>query len=338
MCSMTGKIVSLKSLSVFVENDVIFSLLKENSGITLVAFDNNLEIVNKVATFKGMSGFILEAKNGSFLIGIDDKLFLVSDGVKRMVLKTSNPANFFWHATRARNRLFVHEYGESPTGIFTSENSEIWKKLVTNIDIDKHSRHFHCLKYDYYRDWLIAVLGDGCLNKVVYSTDLGINWEILYRGLCQFAPVEVLRTQLVFGMDSGIARGGVGIYRTEIDQWEFIFLKWLGKKVRFAQICDLKKLKNGFWVATLGSPQVIMVSEDLKLWHPLYIEAFSKHFNHHMAVTEGRDFIACSTGSNLLLFEKKEIDLASETKTVMLTTKACVDRLRGLGFNFKHSF
>lgn len=115
---------------------------------------------------------------------------------------------------------------------------------------------------------LLATLGDGCLTRVVYSENLGQSWKSLYKGAWQFVPIVPLKDEIVLGMDSGIARGGVGIYSPSREKWKFIFLKWCNRHVRFAQIADLRQLSNGVWIATLGAPQVILISENLKNWYP----------------------------------------------------------------------
>jgi hypothetical protein len=44
--------------------------------------------------------------------------------------------------------VFVHEYGEPPTGIYVSDDLEDFKLLVSNRDIDPFSRHFHYIAFD----------------------------------------------------------------------------------------------------------------------------------------------------------------------------------------------
>ncbi|MEM4004129.1 MAG: hypothetical protein QXM43_00670 [Desulfurococcaceae archaeon] len=303
--------------------------------MSLQLLNLDLEVVDRVTVFKGSKGFILLAGDDEFLLSIDDKLVLVKGGASKIVLKASNPTNVFWHAVRADDKVFVHEYGSPPTGIYVSEDLERWSRLINNTNIDKRSQHFHCIAHDPYRGWLIATLGDACLTRVAVSEDLR-SWRPLYEGPWQFVPIEVLEDRIVFGMDSGIARGGIGVYNPENDRWDFTFLKWHDGEVRFAQMCDLKRLDNGIWIATLGTPQAVIVSRDLKTWYAAYVEGFDKRFNYNMSIAEGKNFVACSTGNNLLIFEKGELaELGRGAQQVLVAYKAHIDRLKGFGFVLK---
>jgi hypothetical protein len=147
----------------------------------------------------------------------------------------------------------------------------------------------------------------------------------------------VLKDIIVFGMDSGIAKGGVGIYYPDGDKWEFIFLKWKDKSVKHAQFCDLKFLSKGLWMASLGTPQAVMVSSDLRLWYPLFIESFNEEFNHNMLLSVGESIIACSSGKTLLIFNEDDIENAFNSKPLMVEYKALLDKLIGYGFLIKHN-
>lgn len=332
---MLRNIVSLNVLSIIVKDNSVYGLIREENDIVLTVFNLNLEIADRMAIFRGSRGFILWAERDSVLVGIDNKLFLVKNGIQKTVLRASNVGNIFWHAVEAKGVVFVHEYGVSPTGIYASSDLRNWRKLITNIDLDKSSRHFHFIGYDPYRDWLIATLGDGCLTRVVYSEDLGENWKVLYRGSWQFVPMVALKNRIVFGMDSGIVRGGIGIYHAIHRVWKFIFLKWLGKNIRYVQMCDLKYLNDGIWIAALGQPQAIVISRDLENWRPLYIEGFINRFNHHMSIREGDAFIVSNTGKRLVLFEKNRISQVLDKEPVIVKYKAYLDRLRGFIFKLK---
>ncbi|RLC75034.1 MAG: hypothetical protein DRJ03_30905 [Chloroflexi bacterium] len=121
--------------------------------------------------------------------------------------------------TKSKDTIFIQEYGESPTGIHYSQDLDYWKLLVANLDIDRKSRHFHNVVWDSFDNRLIVTLGDGNLIRVaVYNG----KWYSLYRGAWQFVPIVVLKDRIVFGMDSGIVRGGIGIYYKEEKKWEFI--------------------------------------------------------------------------------------------------------------------
>jgi len=73
------------------------------------------------------------------------------------------------------------------------------------------------------RKWLISTLDDKCLTRVAFSEDLGSSRRPFYRGPWQFVSIAVLENKIAFGMDSGLAKGGIGIYHPDEDKWEFIF-------------------------------------------------------------------------------------------------------------------
>jgi len=324
-------------LSVMVVGESILALVRRGDLLSLVMFDKELKAEGEITSLNASKGFILNAEEDKLLLSIDDKLVLVEGGNQKIVLKSHSSKNFFWHATRAEGEVFVQEYGEPPTGIFASEDFRRWKKLVVNSDLDKRSKHFHYITYDSQRKWLIATLGDGCLTRVVYSEDFGEKWRPLYRGPWQFVPVEVLEDRVIFGMDSGIVRGGIGLFNPIKGSWNFIFLKWHDENIRFAQICTLKLLDNGIWMAGLGAPQAIIISRDLRKWYLLYADGFDEQFNPYMNISEGKEFVACSTGKSLLLFKKeKQRDLMLKAVPTMSPYKAYRERLIGIGFNLKH--
>jgi hypothetical protein len=328
--------VEIPCLSAIVVNECILALVRQNHRLSLVLINEDLEVESKIATFNASKGFILDACENRLLLSIDNTLVLIEDSKQKAVLKSEKSENFFWHASRAKNMVFVQEYGEPPTGIFVSEDFENWRRLVVNNDLDKHSRHFHHITYDSYREWLIATLGDGCLTRVAVSEDLGNSWNPLYKGPWQFVPAVPLRDKIVFGMDSGIVKGGIGVYYPEKDRWKFIFLKWLDKRIRFAQINDLKLISTGSWIAALGTPQGILLSRNLKTFYPLDVEGLDEQFNHNMMVSEANDFIACSTGKKLLLFKKSEVEKSVLiTQPIMVSYKSYLDRLKGYAFVLK---
>jgi len=334
---MNYNCIKVPTLSVKVAGECTLALVKRDNTLSVVIFNKELKVESEIALLNASKGFILDASKGRLLLSIDDKLVLIEDGEQRMVLKSGRPENFFWHATRAENKVFVQEYGETPTGIFTSDDLANWRRLIVNIDLDKHSKHFHNVIYDPYRKWLIATLGDGCLTRVVFSEDLGNSWNPLCRGPWQFVPAVPLKDNIVFGMDSGIAKGGLGIYYPDEGKWEFIFLRWKYKNVKHAQFCDLKLLDKSLWVASLGTPCAIMASKDLRSWYPLFVESFNEGFNHNMLLSVGKGMIACSTGKILLIFNDEDIENALVSKPVMVEYKAYWDKLVGYGFLIKHN-
>jgi len=331
------KRTNLNVLDTAVVNDYIYALVKRNERLSLLSLDKDLRVVDEAWSTEGRVGFILRMNRSKALVSVDNKLYLVEDGKAETVLTIDTSENTFWHLTEVNGKLFmVHEYGRPPTSIYASNDLKNWEKIATNLDIDKSSKHFHDIAYDPYRKWLIITLGDGCLTRVAISEDLGSSWRPLYRGPWQFVPILVLRDKLVFGMDSGIARGGVGVYNPSNNQWSFIFLKWYGREIRFAQMCDLKLLDNSFYIAGLGAPQAVVVSRDLRTWHPVHIEGFYKQFNMHVTISNGKGFVACSTGKSLLLLTKDEIeDLMQTTDPIIVNYRSYIERLIGLGFSLK---
>jgi hypothetical protein len=334
---MNYNYVKTPALSIMVAGGCIFALVKRGTLLSVVMLDKERKAESEIASLNASKGLILGAEEDRLLLSIDDKLVLVEGGKQKTVLKSHRSGNFFWHATRAEGEVFVQEYGEAPTGIFASEDLIRWRDLVVNTNLDEHSKHFHYITYDPYRKWLIVTLGDGCLTRVVFSEDLGNSWNPLYRGPWQFVPVVPLKDKIVFGMDSGIAKGGLGIYYPDEDKWRFIFLRWKDGSVKHAQFCDLKLLDKGSWIASLGTPQVIMVSKDLRSWYPLFTEGLDEGFNYNMLLSIGEGAIACSTGKTLLVFNESEIENVFTSKPVMVEYKAYWDKLIGYGFLIKHS-
>jgi hypothetical protein len=334
---MNYSYITAPILNSVIVGEHILALVKQDNILSIAMFNKELKAKSEIVTLGGSKGFILDAKEDKLLLSIDDKLVLVEDSKQKIVLKSGRSENFFWHSTRVRNKVFVQEYGMPPTGIFVSEDLENWRKIVINTDLDKNSKHFHYIAYDPFRRWLIATLGDGCLTRVVFSKNLGDSWRPLYKGPWQFVSIVLLEDKIVFGMDSGVAKGGLGIYYPDKDKWEFIFLRWKDKNVKYAQFCDLKFLGKDLWVASLGTPQAAMASKDLRLWYPLFIESYDKEFNHNMLLSIGEDTVVCSTGKNLLIFSEDEIENAFNLKPLMVEYKAYWDKLVGYGFLIKHN-
>jgi len=330
------KKASLNALSTAVVDGRVYVILKEER-LLLSVLNMDLEVVKTVWNSRGDIGFILKVEGDRVLVSLDDKLYLVKGGEAEAVLVASNKKNTFWHLAEAGGRVFVHEYGKPPTAIYSSKHLESWEKIVTNLDLDKQSKHFHHIAFDSYRKSLIVTLGDGCLTRVAISKNLGFSWRPLYRGPWQFVPIVVLKDRIVFGMDSGIAKGGLGIYYPNEGKWEFMFLRWEDKNVRYAQFCDLKFLGKGLWVASLGTPQAVIVSKDLRSWYPLFVMSFDKEFNPNMLLSIGEGNVVCSTGKTLLIFNKGDIENAFTSKPIMVEYKAYRDKLIGYCFLIKHN-
>jgi len=312
----------------------VITLIKSGEELHLSSFDHNLDDERKLFSFHADKGFILEAFDDCYILALDDKLVIIRSGKKDIVLRANAPNNFFWHAARNGDEVYVQEYGASPTGIYFSKNCRNWRRLTTNLQIDKGSKHFHSIVYDDYRKCLIATLGDyAWKNKIRCCTyDEEGKWRSLYQGSWQFVPIFVLEDRIVFGMDSGIARGGIVVHYPEAS-WDFTFLRWVDNRVRFAQMCDLKLLENGIWIAALGCPQAIIASKNLKMWYLVHMDKLDENFNFYMSVCEGNNFVTCTTGKSLLVLHKGELEsMITQSRPIMREYEAYVDRLKASRF------
>jgi hypothetical protein len=314
-------------LSVKVCGGVVYATYSDGSSCAVSRFrEGSLE---PLTSFAEPSCLILVCVGGDFLVSAGNSLYLVSGGDARLMLKVK-PGNWFWYAVTTPRGVYVQEYGESPTGIYFSEDLSSFVRVVTNVDVDPCSRHFHYVAYDARRDLLIATLGDGNIVRVAVSEGDGRGWKPLYKGPWQFVPVLVDDKRYVFGFDSGVARGGVGVY--EDGRLRFIFLKpSIGG---FAQFTDLRKLGD-VYVGGLGTPAAVVVSRDLRAWYPLYVDANSTGYNRFVGVDVVEDSIVASTGSKLLFFSKQDIESAFRREPFLEPYKALFDRVKGFGFVLK---
>jgi hypothetical protein len=292
--------------------------------------------MRELSVFQGSKAVILRAEKGSYLVCVDNKIYLIEGECQRVVLSAERQTNFFWHATEAKGQIFAQEYGESPTAIYASEDLVDWERLVTNSSLDGHSRHFHCVSYSPTSNWLLATLGDGCLTRVAFSRDLGRTWNPLLVSPWQFVPATPVDHRVAFGFDSSIVTGGVGIYDFKEEKWDFIFLKWTDRKTKQAQICDLKLTPRGLWIAALGKPQAVVVSRDMRTWYPLAVESFDNEFNHVMLLSVRGDIVLCSTGRSLLFFDGDDFERAMASNPVMTEYNPYWGKLKGYSFLIKH--
>jgi hypothetical protein len=261
----------------------------------------------------------------NLLVSAGNTLYIMSNNGAKPVLRARH-GNWFWHAIEACDKVFVQEYGESPTGIYVSEDLESFKLLVTNKDIDPLSRHFHYTAFDERRNILIATLGDGNIVRVATSTDCGYSWRPLYKGPWQFVPVLIEGDRWVFGFDSGIVRGGVAIYKCSKDEWMFIFLKADG--YRYAQFTSIIRFGE-YYIGCLGYPTAILVSKDLHHWYPLFIDATSSEYNQSVDATVWRDKIVGVTGKELLVFDSRDVEEAFRRKPFLTPYKAYLNKVKG---------
>jgi hypothetical protein len=275
------------------------------------------------------------------LIGLDNKLLLGDESEPwHTVLESDKSSNFFWHMTTSKNgSVYIQEYGNAPTGLYTSADGEKWDLAATCNDIDKRARHFHDVVYDCYRDMLVATLGDKNYVRIASSDDGGRNWKPVYRGAWQVLPIAVLKDRLVFGMDSGISSGGIIVWTPYNGSLKISHLKWLKKDVGFMQMADLKLLSNGLWVAALGAPQTIIASSTLIDWCPVYSEGLCNKFNHSMAIAEGEDNVFFTTGKHVAYIKKSDLmKHVADCRYATKKHKAIVQRLRGIRHIIKSKY
>jgi hypothetical protein len=284
--------------------------------------------VEDVVSMQGFPCVLLWGRGDEFLVSVGDSLRLVSSNDAWLVLRVG-VGNWFWHAVEGDGLVFVQEYGESPTGIYVSEDFRSFRRVVTNVNIDPTSRHFHHIAFDRDRGLLIATLGDGNIVRVAVSNDHGFTWRSVYRGPWQFVPVLVDEGRWVFGFDSGIARGGVGVYDVNGKRWRVIFLRLGGHP--HAQFASLVRL-GSYYVGGLGSPTAIVVSENLRYWYPLYVDMSIPGYNHFVSVEVWGDNIVATTGKELLVFNSDDVKEAFSGEPILAPYGAYFDRVRGVAY------
>ena len=319
--------------SVYTKKHILAITSARHQKLTLIRTNYSLSKIEKLSTFKGSKSFLLTKTFDIYLLSVDNKLLASNDlNEWKEVLKVRK-RNIIWHTATTPQNIVAQEYGEKPTTIFTSENGYNWEKTLTNIEVDPKSLHFHYITYSPQYNALYATLGDGNLIRAIKIQKN--TWKPIYIGPWQFVPITTSKNNIMFGIDSAIAKGGIGIHHPP-NKWKFIFLKWRNKKVKFTPMSNLKKLDNNLWITALGTPQAILVSKNLKKWHPAHIEGYSKQFNFHTTISEEKTYVACTTGKNLLLFKKKELEKITQTTQPTLTNyKAYIDKIKGLGFTLK---
>ena len=286
------------------------------------------EDVENVVSIRDSPCVLLWGRGDELLVSTGDSLNLVFGNEVRLVLR-GGVGNWFWHAVEADGSVFVQEYGESPTGIYVSEDFRSFRRAVTNVNIDPTSRHFHCIAFDEDRGLLIATLGDGNIIRVIASSDHGLTWRSVYRGPWQFVPVLVDGGRWIFGFDSGVARGGVGVYDVDGKRWRFIFLRLGGHP--YAQFASLVRL-GSYYVGGLGSPTAIVASEDLRYWYPLYVNMSIPKYNHFVNVEVLGDKIVATTGRELLIFSLDDVRGALDKEHILTPYSAYFDRVRGVAY------
>jgi hypothetical protein len=284
-----------------------------------------------VAFLSGAPCNLLLSFRDNLLVSAGNTLYTVSNDGAKPVLRARH-GNWFWHAVEACDKVFIQEYGESPTGIYVSEDLEDFKLLVSSKDIDPSSRHFHYIAFDEERRVLITTLGDGNIVRVAISADRGSSWRPLYKGPWQFVPVLVEEDRWIFGFDSGIARGGVAIYNVGEGEQRFMFLKADG--YRYAQFASITRFGD-YYIGCLGYPTAILASKDLLHWYPLHIDPTSTKYNPFVNAVVWRDKVVAVTGKELLMLDSRDVEEAFRRKPFLAPYKAYLDRVRGALYALK---
>jgi len=319
--------LSVSATSVRNIGGTVYVAINDRNKCRIAKLKGNNDIED-IISIPGYPCMLLRSRGDEFLVSVGNSLYLVFGNESRLVLK-GGVGNWFWHAVEGDGLVFVQEYSEPPTGIYVSEDLRSFRRVVTNVDVDPTSRHFHHIAFDRNRGLLIATLGDGNIVRVAVSGDHGLTWRSVYRGPWQFVPVLVDGGRWVFGFDSGVARGGVGIYDVGDERWRFIFLR-LGRHPH-AQFASLVRF-GGYYVGGLGSPTAIIVSEDLRYWYPLYVDASIPGYNHFVSVEVWGDDIVATTGRELLIFNPDDVRGAFDKEPILTPYGAYFDRVRGVAY------
>jgi len=302
--------VSASSLCA-IREDTFLAACKGSSGsdLLLLSVDASKVETHEIARVNGSRNFALNYLNGRVFIGVDNMLLGKEKGLWKTLIVSENSENVFWHVIASeRGVLYAQEYGEPPSNVYTSRNGQEWEILVTVKDLDRTARHFHCVSYDSYRKMLIATLGDGNCVRISVLPDGDVKWKAVYKGPWQVLPIVVTKDLVVFGMDSGIADGGLVLWHPEKDQFQVLKLRWETGKNKPIQMSDLRLLENGIWLAALSSPRAIIASRDLARWCPILVEQHSTGVNYPMAISEGSKTVAFTTGERLLVMDKSSLD------------------------------
>jgi len=345
--------LNIKALAVSVDRGDVLTLIGERSSVWLARVRIPRFDVEYLYRFNGVRGLLIARLSDIYLASVDNTLYTSRDLVEWQPVLTLTPGssirhwrslpwrrlkplpgNSIWHACETPEGMIVQEYGESPTGLYASADGYRWSRILTNVDVDPFSRHFHYVAYDPNRDVVYAALGDANLVRAITVKEN--SWRPIYKGPWQFVPVLPLRDYIVFGFDSSIARGGIGVYSPEKEEWSFIFLKWRSSGVKHAQFAEIKMFK-GVWVGALGAPHALVVSDKLREWRLLHLEGLRQDFNHLMGLALGESFVAASTGEKLIIFDESDIEEALRREPILVRYGGYIDRVRGLLFKLKRS-
>jgi hypothetical protein len=293
--------------------------------------------ISEIASFKGSRSLLLKSWNRKVFVGVDNKLLLLDAGEQKTVLTCSRDQNFFWHMCQSHTGLiYVQEYGEPPSTIFRSSNGEAWDVVISSSDVDSTARHFHSIEYDPYRNAILATLGDRNRVRIISLPDGQKTWDPIYIGVWQVLPIFVEKERVLFGMDSGIARGGILFWYPNKTKVRVHHLRWLQKEIQLSQMAELKQLRNGLWLAALGAPQAIVASHNLNQWYVIYSEGSSNVFQPTTSLAETQNHVAFVTGKHLVILGKDLLSNSLPTTLPQISTHiAVMERIKGVGFSMK---
>ena len=281
---------------------------------------------------------LLTRANDTYLVSIDNSLYISRDLIEWKRVLRLRPSNIIWHACNTSEGIIAQEYGEAPTRLYVSSNDYSWKPLLSNVDLDPKSRHFHYIAYDSYRDIVWITLGDGNLVRLAWVKIKGnrVKYEAAYRGPWQFVPIYIEENKLILGMDSGIAPGGIGIYSPEKNSMNVTFLEWPG--IRHAQMTHIAKVQE-LWLATLGVPGAVITSKNLVTWYLIHVDRPIRCYNMMLSTKENMTVVC--TGNKLMIIPLLRIMNmlnARKAKKVMYKlsrTRELILKLKGFAFILK---
>ncbi len=330
------QVIDLKALSTLFNGKSILVLeqSKERS-LNLVTITEDFAIKEKIATFNGTKGSLLGLFLDTYYISIDNKVYESKDTVEWREALRVKEGNRIWHMCQTSLGLFAQEYGESLTSIYRLEGNRKSTKVISNIEVDPNSRHFHNITYDKYRDVIYSTLGDGNIVRAIELKEnkSTINWKKIFTGPWQFVPISILEKKVLFGFDSSIAKGGIGTYYPENGTWNFLFLRYLNEKL--AQFYDIKYFNN-LWIGILGTPKALVVSKDLRYWHLLNIGYIASDNAAEVNISRGQ--VAIANGSSLVIVENSDLLTPFKNRAVMFPYWSLFDQARGIGFRLKRYF
>ena len=92
---------------------------------------------------------------------------------------------------------------------------------------------------------------------------------------------------------------------------------------------------GSYYVGGLDSPTAIVVSENLRYWYPLYVDASIPGYNHFVSVEVWGDKIVAATGKELLIFSPDDVRGAFDKEPILTPYGAYFDRVRGMAYMIK---